>query len=102
MQCLREACDFVIAMAADINRDVFIASLKPVYEEFGGWNNAVKGKLLLAYYKKPDGDREPVLRNVGMPRQPRGLQQNNHRTNLLESIIGNLDQDYPECDYAQH
>jgi len=51
MKCLRESCDLVISIAADINMDVFIASVKSVYEELGCWNHQVKGKLVLAYVK---------------------------------------------------
>jgi len=76
MRCLRHARDFVTAMAADINKDVFIASLKPVYEELGGWNNDLKGKLLLAYYKQWPETVDPPAPACGDrrggPRPPRG------------------------------
>ena len=48
------------------------------------------------------GDRESVLRNVGMDWQISGKGQNNYRTNLLEALIGHLDKNYPGCNYARY
>ena len=100
-------------------------SVKPLaheeYDDRGNWTGSVVMLLLLfpdtyvpdkfqTHINVPPamlwlngaGDREPVLRNVGMPKQPSGKKQDNYRTNLLEAIIGNLDKDYPGCDYARH
>jgi len=70
-KCQRDSRDLIAVMAYDCDREIFLANVQLVYEEFGGLDQHARASLLLAYHKKwPKKFHAPPRPGGPRPRRP--------------------------------
>ena len=51
-KCQRDSRDLIVVMAWEYDREIFMANVQLIYEDFGGLDDSVRACLLRAYHKK--------------------------------------------------